>query len=204
MSKQSGLIIAWYKKGINTFFLIGQESAYSEYIPLPTTGMEGIHIPKNARYVIRKQLKTGAVSYTVQRTVGKPEKTTTNTGFSTVVNPATKWGFPKGGKKEVDTTVVDTAVREFEEEVGYILEKDKLQPLFKIESTQVYGYECTEEEVASIKKAADTMEKEQRGELFHVDFLAVNSIMRKIENNRLNAVTERAFREFMNLFFTNV
>lgn len=204
MSKQSALIIAWYKKGINPFFLIGQESAYGEYIPLPATGMTGIHIPKNARYVIRKQLKTGLVSYTVQRTVGKPERTTTNTGLSTVVNPATKWGFPKGGKKEIDTTLIDTAIREFKEEVGYTVTKDNLHPLFKIESTQVYAYECTEDEVASIKKAADTMEKEQKGELFHVDFLPVSSIMRKIEHSRLNAVTERAFREFMKLFFTTV
>jgi 8-oxo-dGTP pyrophosphatase MutT (NUDIX family) len=34
------------------------------------------------------------------------------------------FGFPKGGKEEVDTTLFDTAVREMKEETSFEIEKD--------------------------------------------------------------------------------
>lgn len=178
------LVVAWYRKDGNIFMLTGTESGYDKHTPVPAIADSKAKVsailaslPPHARYVGREFDKTTRMykSYTIQK-----------------VTSASKKGFPKGGMTAKDKdNIKQTASREFQEEVGFDLNKAKLVPHGNHGGSTVFTYEVTDHEITQIEAAIEKMEKDRRGELFHVAFRRASTIDSDLDH--FNAPSKAAF-----------
>jgi hypothetical protein len=179
--KEHALVVAWYRKDGNIFMLTGTESSYPRLVSIPETkdkvGAIIASLPHGARYVGREFDKASRKfkSYSIQ-----------------TVKDDSKKGFPKGGMTGQDKgDVKNTAFREFQEEVGFDLNKAKLQNNGNHGGSTLFTYEVTEHEKEGIEKAIEKMEKDRKGELFHVAFRRASTIASDLD--RFNAPSKAAF-----------
>jgi 8-oxo-dGTP pyrophosphatase MutT (NUDIX family) len=111
--------------------------------------------------------------------------------------PANKWGLPKGGKEKKDRgDIIKTAVREFKEEIGIILDKKKFDQNISIrDGTDIYKffiYELTPEEIVGIESEIEKKKLTHYSEVFDVHFEPLESVLKK----SLNAKSNSALLEF--------
>ena len=170
--------------------LTGTESAYDSHKPIPDikdskekVGAIVASLPAKARYVGRNFDKATRMfkSYTIQRVTADSKK-----------------GFPKGGMTGQDKgDVKNTAKREFQEEVGFELNKVKLVSQGKHNGSNIFTYEVTAEEKEAIEKSIKKMEEERKGELFDVNFLKTTDIEKELAH--YNAVSKKAFEHVVSI-----
>jgi ADP-ribose pyrophosphatase YjhB (NUDIX family) len=188
--KEHGLAVAWYRKDGDIFMLVGTESVYSSHKAIPDIkdSKEKVSaivasLPAKARYVGRNFDKASRMfkSYTIQRVTADSKK-----------------GFPKGGMTGQDKgDVKNTAKREFQEEVGFELNKGKLVAQGKHGGSHIFTYEVTAEEKDGIERAIKKMEEDRKGELFDVKFLKVTDIEKELAH--YNATSRTAFNHVLSV-----
>jgi len=111
--------------------------------------------------------------------------------------PATNFGLPKGGKEKKDRgDLINTAVREFKEEIGVVLDKKKFVQNISIGyGTDIYKffiYELTPEEIVKIEHQIEIKKSTHYSEVFDIHFETLESILTK----SLNAKSNNALLEF--------
>ena len=188
--KEHGLTVAWYRKDGDIFMLVGTESVYSSHkaIPYIKDSKEKVSaivasLPAKARYVGRNFDKATRMfkSYTIQRVTADSKK-----------------GFPKGGMTGQDKgDVKNTAKREFQEEVGFELNKAKLVAQGKHGGSHIFTYEVTADEKDGIEKSIKKMEEDRKGELFDVKFVKSKDIEKELD--QYNAVSKKAFEHVLSV-----
>lgn len=188
--KEHGLTVAWYRKDGDIFMLVGTESVYSSHKAIPDIkdSKEKLSaivasLPAKARYVGRNFDKATRMfkSYTIQRVTADSKK-----------------GFPKGGMTGQDKgDVKNTAKREFQEEVGFELNKAKLVAQGKHGGSHIFTYEVTADEKDGIEKSIKKMEEDRKGELFDVKFVKSKDIEKELA--QYNAVSKKAFEHVLSL-----
>jgi 8-oxo-dGTP pyrophosphatase MutT (NUDIX family) len=180
-----GLVIAYYKEG-DTFYLVsGYESNYpsQKVIPAGTSSHDAF-----------AQQDSEWVSDTTKRFVIEKESSPKSEGRYTIRKKVDdKFGFPKGGSKGTETPI-ETAKREFQEEVGYLGLKDyKLKPLASKSDYTIFTYKITSKpEIGAINKAIADMKEARKGELFEVAFRSIEDIKKM----PLNAKSRAALQAF--------
>ena len=140
-------------------------------------------LPAKARYVGRNFDKATRMikSYTIQRVTADSKK-----------------GFPKGGMTGQDKgDVKNTAKREFQEEVGFELNKAKLVAQGKHGGSHIFTYEVTADEKDGIEKSIKKMEEDRKGELFDVKFVKSKDIEKELD--QYNAVSKKAFEHVLSV-----
>lgn len=157
------------------------------------------HILANANYiaeplshlVFRKNAQRGNMKYTLQV-------------------PNGIWGFPKGSGNSPQESSKDIAAREFLEETGYVLDKNRL--LFKkcvevdyydtvkkkrlLRQSVVFHYELTnadDSEKNALMSAFTAKNAAREGELFHANFFTEAQVNAK---RKKNTVSQLAFADF--------
>ena len=188
--KEHASVFAWYRKDGDIFMLVGTESGYSSHKPIPAIkdSKEKLRVivaslPAKARYVGRDfDTKTKMYkSYSIQRVTADSKK-----------------GFPKGGMTGQDKgEVKNTANREFQEEVGFELNKVKLVSQGKHGGSNIFTYEVTADEKEAIEKSIKKMEEDRKGELFDVKFLKTTDIEKEIA--QYNATSRTAFNHVLSV-----
>lgn len=188
--KEHGLTVAWYRKDGDIFMLVGTESVYSSHKAIPDIkdSKEKVSaivasLPAKARYVGRNFDKATRMfkSYTIQRVTADSKK-----------------GFPKGGMTGQDKgDVKNTAKREFQEEVGFELNKAKLVAQGKHGGSHIFTYEVTADEKDGIEKSIKKMEEDRKGELFDVKFVKSKDIEKELD--QYNAVSKKAFEHVLSV-----
>jgi len=111
--------------------------------------------------------------------------------------PANKLGLPKGGKEKKDRgDLIKTAMREFKEEIGIVLDKKKFNQFISIrDGTDIYKfflYELSLEEITAIESAIEMKKSTHYSEVFDVHFERLESILTK----DLNVKSNNALLEF--------
>ena len=188
--KEHALVVAWYRKDGDIFMLTGTESVYSSHKAIPDIKDSNekkaaivASLPAKARYVGRNFDKATRMfkSYTIQRVTADSKK-----------------GFPKGGMTGQDKgDVKNTAKREFQEEVGFELNKGKLVSQGKHGGSTIFTYEVTAEEKEAIEKSIKKMEEDRKGELFDVKFLKTTDIEKELSH--YNLVSKKAFEHVLSV-----
>jgi hypothetical protein len=93
--------------------------------------------------------------------------------------------------------VKNTAKREFQEEVGFELNKGKLVSQGKHGGSTIFTYEVTAEEKEAIEKSIKKMEEDRKGELFDVKFLKTTDIEKELSH--YNLVSKKAFEHVLSV-----
>lgn len=204
------LVIAYHVDTNNNYtFFFGQESSYIEYTNPSgkTTGYrrfdtsystdedyykkakeDPVYLKRKQvlKVVLRKDKKKGDFKYTIQE-------------------PKNIWGFPKGGGDSITESSRSIALREFEEEVGYRLKKDKLvfKRCIRISGdvpTSVFHYKVTDEEKNDILDAYKKKTDAHEGEFFSGKFYSYSAV----QAQRKNKVSEKAIQFFAQDLGTSV
>lgn len=182
------LVLAYYKENGIFYIVSAYESGYENKKDIP------IGTPNDDEFVKLDEdwIKNKETQYVIDN-----ETTATRAGRYSIRRVNDKFGFPKGGSKGTETSL-DTAVREFGEEVGYDLDRSKLRVLQQSEYT-VYTYNVSTDEKKPINDAIATMKANRKGELFEVMFRSIEDInkeKRKMNRKSIDAlaVFERNLR----------
>ena len=188
--KEHALVVAWYRKDGDIFMLTGTESVYSSHKAIPDIKDSKekkaaivASLPAKARYVGRDfNTKTKMYkSYSIQRVTADSKK-----------------GFPKGGMTGQDKRdIANTAKREFQEEVGFELNKVKLVSQDKHGGSTIFTYEVEGSEIVKIEAAIKEMEEKRTGELFDVKFLKATDIEKELSH--YNLVSKKAFEHVLSV-----
>jgi len=162
------LVLAYYKENGIFYILSAFESSYENKKDIP------IGTPDNDEFVKLDEdwIKNKETQYVIDH-----EPTADRVGRYSIRRKNNKFGFPKGGAKGTETPL-DTAVREFGEEVGYNLDPTKLKVLQQSEYT-VYTYNVLTDEKKAIESAIATMKANRKGELFEVMFRSLEDIKKE-------------------------
>ena len=162
------LVLAYYKENGIFYILSAFESSYENKKDIP------IGTPDNDEFVKLDEdwIKNKETQYVIDH-----EPTADRVGRYSIRRKNNKFGFPKGGAKGTETPL-DTAVREFGEEVGYNLDPTKLKVLQQSEYT-VYTYNVLIDEKKAIESAIATMKANRKGELFEVMFRSLEDIKKE-------------------------
>ena len=170
-SHYKAMLIAWYCHYGHIYMLSGQESSYSSPLhKLPDIG----NVPteeRKAEYMkaIKERLPKGNTRFVFR---------SRNTEYSIQV-PDGRYGFPKGGSNSYldGGETKKTALREFTEEVGYVIrDVDNVMYQGKHSDIHVYTYKVTLERRHEIEAAIESQAKARYGELFDVKFRSVETI----------------------------
>ena len=146
------LIIAYYKEGSTFSIVSGFESSYETRKSIPIgTANDDEFAKKDAEWK----------SNTATQYVIDYHTTASREGRYSIRKNNGIFGFPKGGSKPGETAL-NTAIREFQEEVGYTLDQTKLIELSpsrmnRIDYT-IYRYNVSEAEKTAIESAVVMME----------------------------------------------
>ena len=183
------LVLAYYKENGIFFIVSAYESGYENRKDIP------IGTPNDDEFAKLDEdwIKNKETQYVIDH-----ETTADRVGRYSIRRKNDKFGFPKGGAKGTETPL-DTAVREFGEEVGYDLDRSKLRVLQQSEYT-VYTYNVSTDEKKHINDAIATMKANRKGELFEVMFRSLeelNKEKRKMNRKSIDAlaVFERNLRQ---------
>ena len=183
------LVLAYYKENGIFYIVSAYESGYENRKDIP------IGTPNDDEFAKLDEdwIKNKETQYVIDY-----ETTADRVGRYSIRRKNDKFGFPKGGAKGTETPL-DTAVREFGEEVGYDLDRSKLRVLQQSEYT-VYTYNVSTDEKKPINDAIATMKANRKGELFEVMFRSLeelNKQKRKMNRKSIDAlaVFERNLRQ---------
>ena len=183
------LVLAYYKENGIFFIVSAYESGYENRKDIP------IGTPNDDEFAKLDEdwIKNKETQYVIDY-----ETTADRVGRYSIRRKNNKFGFPKGGAKGTETPL-DTAVREFGEEVGYGLDRSKLRVLQQSEYT-VYTYNVSTDEKKHINDAIATMKANRKGELFEVMFRSLeelNKEKRKMNRKSIDALSvfERNLRQ---------
>ena len=183
------LVLAYYKENGIFFIVSAYESGYENRKDIP------IGTPNDDEFAKLDEdwIKNKETQYVIDY-----ETTADRVGRYSIRRKNNKFGFPKGGAKGTETPL-DTAVREFGEEVGYGLDRSKLRVLQQSEYT-VYTYNVSTDEKKAIEDAIAIMKANRKGELFEVMFRSLeelNKEKRKMNRKSIDAlaVFERNLRQ---------
>ena len=183
------LVLAYYKENGIFYIVSAYESGYENRKDIP------IGTPNDDEFAKLDEdwIKNKETQYVIDY-----ETTADRVGRYSIRRKNDKFGFPKGGAKGTETPL-DTAVREFGEEVGYDLDRSKLRVLQQSEYT-VYTYNVSTDEKKPINDAIATMKANRKGELFEVMFRSLeelNKEKRKMNRKSIDAlaVFERNLRQ---------
>lgn len=183
------LVLAYYKENGIFYIVSAYESGYENRKDIP------IGTPNDDEFAKLDEdwIKNKETQYVIDH-----ETTVDRVGRYSIRRKNDKFGFPKGGAKGTETPL-DTAVREFGEEVGYNLDRSKLRVLQQSEYT-VYTYNVSTDEKKSINDAIATMKANRKGELFEVMFRSLeelNKEKRKMNRKSIDALSvfERNLRQ---------
>jgi 8-oxo-dGTP pyrophosphatase MutT (NUDIX family) len=162
------LVLAYYKENGIFYIVSAYESGYENKKDIP------IGTPDNDEFVKLDEdwIKNKETQYVIDH-----EPTADRVGRYSIRRKNNKFGFPKGGAKGTETPL-DTAVREFGEEVGYNLDPTKLKVLQQSEYT-VYTYNVLTDEKKTIEGAIATMKANRKGELFEIMFRSLEDIKKE-------------------------
>jgi 8-oxo-dGTP pyrophosphatase MutT (NUDIX family) len=162
------LVLAYYKENGIFYIVSAYESGYENKKDIP------IGTPDNDEFVKldKEWIENIETQYVIDH-----EPTADRVGRYSIRRKNNKFGFPKGGAKGTETPL-DTAVREFDEEVGYNLDPTKLKVLQQSEYT-VYTYNVLPDEKKTIEGAIATMKANRKGELFEVMFRSLEDIKKE-------------------------
>jgi 8-oxo-dGTP pyrophosphatase MutT (NUDIX family) len=165
------LVLAYYKENGIFYIVSAFESGYENKKDIP------IGTPDNDEFVKLDEdwIKNKETQYVIDH-----EPTADRVGRYSIRRKNNKFGFPKGGAKGTETPL-DTAVREFDEEVGYNLDPTKLKVLQQSEYT-VYTYNVLTDEKKTIESAIATMKANRKGELFEIMFRSLEEIKKEKRN----------------------
>ena len=182
------LVLAYYKENGIFYIVSAFESSYENKKDIP------IGTPNDDEFAKLDEdwIKNKETQYVIDN-----ETTADRVGRYSIRRKNNKFGFPKGGSKGTETPL-DTAVREFGEEVGYNVDRSKLRVLQQSEYT-VYTYNVSTDEKKAIEDAIATMKANRKGELFEVMFRSLeelNKEKRKMNRKSIDAlaVFERNLR----------
>jgi 8-oxo-dGTP pyrophosphatase MutT (NUDIX family) len=175
------LVLAYYKDNGIFYIVSAYESGYENKKDIP------IGTPNDDEFAKLDEdwIKNKETQYVIDH-----ETTADRAGRYSIRRVNDKFGFPKGGAKGTETPL-DTAVREFGEEVGYDLDLTKLRVLQQSEYT-VYTYNVSTDEKKPINDAIATMKANRKGELFEVMFRSIEDInkeKRKMNRKSIDALT---------------
>ena len=183
------LVLAYYKENGIFYIVSAYESGYENRKDIP------IGTPNDDEFakLDKEWIENIDTQYVIDH-----ETTADRVGRYSIRRKNDKFGFPKGGAKGTETPL-DTAVREFGEEVGYDLDRSKLRVLQQSEYT-VYTYNVSIDEKKPINDAIATMKANRKGELFEVMFRSLeelNKEKRKMNRKSIDAlaVFERNLRQ---------
>ena len=183
------LVLAYYKENGIFYIVSAYESGYENRKDIP------IGTPNDDEFakLDKEWIENIDTQYVIDH-----ETTADRVGRYSIRRKNDKFGFPKGGAKGTETPL-DTAVREFGEEVGYGLDRSKLRVLQQSEYT-VYTYNVSTDEKKHINDAIATMKANRKGELFDVMFRSLeelNKEKRKMNRKSIDAlaVFERNLRQ---------
>ena len=183
------LVLAYYKENGIFYIVSAYESGYENRKDIP------IGTPNDDEFakLDKEWIENIDTQYVIDH-----ETTADRVGRYSIRKKNNKFGFPKGGAKGTETPL-DTAVREFGEEVGYGLDRSKLRVLQQSEYT-VYTYNVSTDEKKHINDAIATMKANRKGELFDVMFRSLeelNKEKRKMNRKSIDAlaVFERNLRQ---------
>ena len=153
------LVLAYYKENDIFYIVSAFESSYENKKDIP------IGTPNDDEFVKLDEdwIKNKETQYVIDN-----KTTADRVGRYSIRRINKKFGFPKG-KADGTETPLDTAVREFSEEVGYHLDRTKLRLLQRSEYT-VYTYNVSTDEKKAIMDAVATMKGNRKGELFDTNF----------------------------------
>jgi len=180
------IIIAYYKEGSTFSIVSGFESSYKtrKSIPIGTVNDDEF-AKKDAEWISNPATQYVIDYHTTASREGRYSIRTNNGIF----------GFPKGGSKPGETAL-NTAIREFQEEVGYTLDQTKLIELSPSRMNHIdytiYRYNVSTEEKTAIESAITALKTERKGELFDTKFYSIGDIRKK----RLNAKSKTALGIF--------
>ena len=174
------LVLAYYKDNGIFYIVSAYESGYENKKDIP------IGTPNDDEFAKLDEdwIKNKETQYVIDN-----ETTADRAGRYSIRRVNDKFGFPKGGAKGTETPL-DTAVREFGEEVGYDLDRTKLRVLQQSEYT-VYTYNVSTDEKKPINDAIATMKANRKGELFEVMFRSLeelNKEKRKMNRKSIDAL----------------
>ena len=174
------LVLAYYKENGIFYIVSAYESGYENKKDIP------IGTPNDDDFakLDKEWIENIDTQYVIDH-----ETTADRAGRYSIRRKNNKFGFPKGGAKGTETPL-DTAVREFGEEVGYDLDRSKLRVLQQSEYT-VYTYNVSTDEKKAIEDAIATMKANRKGELFDVMFRSLeelNKEKRKMNRKSIDAL----------------
>ena len=174
------LVLAYYKENGIFYIVSAYESGYENRKDIP------IGTPNDDEFakLDKEWIENIDTQYVIDH-----ETTADRVGRYSIRRKNDKFGFPKGGAKGTETPL-DTAVREFGEEVGYGLDRSKLRVLQQSEYT-VYTYNVSTDEKKHINDAIATMKANRKGELFDVMFRSLeelNKEKRKMNRKSIDAL----------------
>jgi hypothetical protein len=167
------LVLAYYKENDIFYIVSAFESSYENKKDIP------IGTPNDDDFVKLDEdwIKNKETQYVIDN-----KTTADRVGRYSIRRINKKFGFPKG-KAEGTETPLDTAVREFGEEVGYHLDRTKLRLLQRSEYT-VYTYNVSTDEKKAIMDNIATMKANRKGELFDTNFRILEEIKNKDMNRK--------------------
>ena len=175
-SHYKAMLIAWYCHYGHIYMLSGQESSYTTPLhKLPDIGQvpTGEHKTEYMK-AVKERLPKGNNRFVFR---------SRNTEYSIQV-PDGRYGFPKGGSNSYldGGNIKKTALREFEEEVGYTI-RDNENIVYHGDQfgIHVYTYKVSLEQRRKIETAIQVQTEARYGELFNVVFRSAESIDKEVD-----------------------
>jgi predicted NUDIX family NTP pyrophosphohydrolase len=160
------IILAYYKEGSTFSIVSGFESSYRTRISIPVgTANDDEFAKLNPEWIADKRTQYVIDHHTTADHEGRYSIRRRNDIF----------GFPKGGIKPGETPL-NTAIREFGEEVGYGLDQSRLNELGVAGEYTVYTYNVSAAEKTAIDASIAAMKAERKGELFETRFRGLGDI----------------------------
>ena len=160
------IILAYYKEGSTFSIVSGFESSYRTRISIPIGTANDEEFAK----LDSDWLKNKETQYVIDYHTSAERE-----GCYSIRRKNGIFGFPKGGVK-TDETPLNTAIREFGEEVGYGLDQSRLKELGAAGEYTVYTYNVTAAEKTAIAASIAAMKAERKGELFETRFRGLGDI----------------------------
>ena len=198
-------IVLYYKENNETFVLIGTETKYlADYLPDISLNIinDKIHLDQ-ARYIFSERAKQLSIIDVLNDNILRNvtydtpifENDCWNTNMRIIPKEDFNYGIPKGGKKDNDNKPIETALREFKEEIANIELNEQLLKFITIErGYHFFGYEIEKEEVIKIKKKIKKYRIKHFGELQDIQFMELKKIKKNF--NTFNGLSRKIFKDF--------
>lgn len=179
-SHHSVMMAWWRDKDGALYFLTGKESVYDKFVKFEKKMTEAeqeayvrdvIKDDPDAQFSLGRSKSEHEPGYTIRKLKDK-----------------STFGFPKGGSEPIDMgKPMNTAIREFYEEVGYKLVRTKVRFMGKTRYSYVYTYMVDDKVKKDIEDSIKTLRERRMGELFDVKFEKANDIERRLSSMNLKS-----------------